>query len=332
MAEISVIVPVYKVELYLNRCVKSILSQTFTDFELILIDDGSPDSCPQMCDEWAKSDRRIKVIHKENGGLSSARNRGLEVYKGNYVFFVDSDDWIEKDALNVLYQIAICSNADIVVGKYCEDKHFNLCNQKCDRENSTYKIYDRNAYLDMYLKITEQSTRYHAWAKLYSRKVAAAICYPEGYTSEDVAGTFYAIANSEYIAETDYIIYHYFINESGITRSPLNRTYLDMYYSWNKVIEYSQNNLPEYLEKCVYNLARIDLPVLLAFIVRPINGDYKEYLTDLRIIKHRLNKNYTKIMRGSLSGTKKIVLTLCRIIPTEVFCIIAKINYDRSIT
>lgn len=88
MPEISIIVPVYKVEKYLDRCVKSILAQTFTDFELILVDDGSPDNCPKMCDEWAKKDERIRVIHKENGGVSSARNAGLRVAVGKYIGFV----------------------------------------------------------------------------------------------------------------------------------------------------------------------------------------------------------------------------------------------------
>ena len=100
--EISVIVPVYKVEPYLDRCVQSILRQTFRAFELILVDDGSPDGCPAMCDAWAKQDRRIRVLHKENGGLSSARNAGLAVATGRYISFVDSDDWIEPQMLEYL--------------------------------------------------------------------------------------------------------------------------------------------------------------------------------------------------------------------------------------
>lgn len=103
MPEISIIVPVYKVEKYLDRCVKSILDQTYTDFELILVDDGSPDNCPDncpaMCDAWAEKDNRIRVVHKENGGLYSARNAGLDIMKGEYVTFVDSDDAIRSDSL-----------------------------------------------------------------------------------------------------------------------------------------------------------------------------------------------------------------------------------------
>jgi glycosyltransferase involved in cell wall biosynthesis len=94
MSTISIIIPVYNVELYLNRCIESVLSQTFTDFELILVDDGSPDNSPKMCDEIAQKDSRVVVVHKKNGGLSSARNAGLDIAKGEYVFFIDSDDLI----------------------------------------------------------------------------------------------------------------------------------------------------------------------------------------------------------------------------------------------
>ena len=97
MDKISVIVPVYKTEQYLNRCVQSITDQTYKNLEIILVDDGSPDNCPEMCDQWAKKDERIKVIHKRNGGLSSARNAGLDSATGDYIMFADSDDWMEPD-------------------------------------------------------------------------------------------------------------------------------------------------------------------------------------------------------------------------------------------
>ena len=113
---ISVIVPVYKVEEYLPRCIDSILAQTYKNLEIILVDDGSPDKCPAICDEYAKKDSRIKVIHKKNGGVSSARNAGLEAAKGDYIFFVDSDDIITKEALSCLYEKARDADIELVVG------------------------------------------------------------------------------------------------------------------------------------------------------------------------------------------------------------------------
>lgn len=113
--KISCIVPVYKVEKYLHRCVDSILAQTFTDFELILVDDGSPDSSPAICDEYAEKDSRVCVIHQENAGVSAARNAGLDVACGEYVCFVDSDDWVEADYMKAMYNAAVETGADLVV-------------------------------------------------------------------------------------------------------------------------------------------------------------------------------------------------------------------------
>ena len=130
---ISVIVPVYKVEQYLDKCVRSIVDQTYRNLEIILVDDGSPDACPAMCDSWVERDCRIQVIHKENGGLSSARNAGLDICRGEYVTFVDSDDWIELEYYRCVMDKMRSHNAQIgCVGRYDVDaltleKRVGLC-------------------------------------------------------------------------------------------------------------------------------------------------------------------------------------------------------------
>ena len=118
MAKISVITPVYKVENYLRKCVDSILDQTFKDFELIIVDDGSPDSCGSIADEYVQKDERVRVIHKQNGGAPSARNRGIDIAKGEWLYFPDSDDWLEPDYLEALYNTAIKTDAKLVVSGY----------------------------------------------------------------------------------------------------------------------------------------------------------------------------------------------------------------------
>ena len=110
---VSIIVPIYKVEPYLRRCLDSIVNQTYTNLEIILVDDGSPDGCPQICDEYAAKDNRRVVIHKENGGLSDARNAGLDSCKGEYVSFVDSDDWVDEKYIEILLNLATKENADV---------------------------------------------------------------------------------------------------------------------------------------------------------------------------------------------------------------------------
>ena len=116
--KISVIVPVYKVEKFLDRCVESIVGQTYENLEIILVDDGSPDNCPSMCDKWAEKDSRIKVIHKENGGVSSARNAALDAATGDFIGFVDSDDWIEPDMYESLMMRIDETGKDIAVCSY----------------------------------------------------------------------------------------------------------------------------------------------------------------------------------------------------------------------
>ena len=129
---ISVIVPVYKVEKYLRRCVDSILAQTYTDFELLLIDDGSPDGCPQICDEYAGIDSRVRVIHKPNGGSSSARNAGIEISTGSYIGFVDSDDFVDVDYLEVLYNAAEDNDSEMVLtGQHKVDVNGNTIANIC---------------------------------------------------------------------------------------------------------------------------------------------------------------------------------------------------------
>ena len=115
MPEVSFIMPIYGVEKYLGECIDSVLAQTFTDFELILVDDGSPDGCGKICDEYEKKDPRVKVIHKENGGVSKARNTGIDFSAGNWAYIIDSDDWLEPDALENMYKAAKENNADCVM-------------------------------------------------------------------------------------------------------------------------------------------------------------------------------------------------------------------------
>ena len=118
MPTISVIVPVYKVEPYIRKCVDSILGQTFSDIQVILVDDGSPDQCGKICDEYAKQDNRVEVIHKENGGLSDARNEGVKYATGKYILFVDSDDYIAEDLVEKTVEVAETQNCDIVLFDY----------------------------------------------------------------------------------------------------------------------------------------------------------------------------------------------------------------------
>lgn len=183
MDKISVIVPIYKVQDYLDECVSSIINQTYSNIEVILVDDGSPDECPRMCDAWAKKDNRIKVVHKKNGGLSSARNAGLDVAIGDYIFFVDSDDFICHDALQGLFdRIKNDEAIGIVSGMIYRYQDGNTSNFRNEWILVKEKIIPSSRFL---LETISQKTSYTVWNKLYRREIIGKTRFREGRNNED---------------------------------------------------------------------------------------------------------------------------------------------------
>lgn len=210
MAEdlISVIVPVYKVEEYLRECVDSILAQTYTNLEIILVDDGSPDNCGKICDEYAKKDSRIKVIHQQNGGLSAARNTGLDIATGDYIGFVDSDDYIELNMFEELHNSIKEYNSDMSV---CGVKKFEL-----DSRSFFYgkKCVSKNTFMMELLKETIAS---YSWNKLYKKELFVGIRFPVGELFEDIKIMHFIGEKTNRVSFTDKTHYNYRIRENSIT-------------------------------------------------------------------------------------------------------------------
>lgn len=201
--KISIIVPVYKVEPYLRKCLDSIISQTYQNLEIILVDDGSPDNCGAICDEYAARDRRIQVIHKENGGLSSARNTGLDIATGEWVGFVDSDDWVEPDMYEYLLSGAQQARADIAVcGVWEEWPDRRLC-RSCSQAES----FDTEGGLEQFFLRKKYS--HSAWDKLYRRTLFAGIRFPEGQNFEDIATTHRVFERAKAVRLLPEAKYHY---------------------------------------------------------------------------------------------------------------------------
>ena len=219
MAEISVIVPVYKVEQFLCRCVDSILSQSFQNFELILVDDGSPDNCGAMCEDYAARDSRIHVIHQENGGLSAARNSGIDWVFANsssqWLAFVDSDDWVHPDFLQVLY-----SAAQTTMCKLSACGFFRTTGDAIP-DIQDYTIACLNAD-DYYCGQIHGGVTAVAWNKLYHRSLFEALRYPVGKLHEDEFTTYLAVYKTGNVAVTPAQLYAYYQNPEGIMRSSWN--------------------------------------------------------------------------------------------------------------
>lgn len=208
---LTVIIPVYKVESTLDRCVKSVVGQTYSQMEIVLVDDGSPDSCPEKCEKWAEQDRRVKVIHKANGGLSSARNAALNVASGEYVTFVDSDDYLDLNT----YEKAMArmtDNVDLV--EFPIWKFFGSQRQeKLIFENNVY----HNAH-DYWLK-GEAYTHSYACNKVYRRRLFYDVRFPEGRIFEDAFTLPLLLKKTKGIATTSEGMYYYCDNALGITYS-----------------------------------------------------------------------------------------------------------------
>ena len=213
---ISVIVPVYNVEKYLDNCVESIVNQTYKDLEIILVDDGSPDNCPAMCDEWAKKDDRIKVIHKENGGLSSARNAGLEAANGEYIAFVDSDDSIDLATYSTMLGFfEQDENVDIVICGYQrvnKKEEIVVCDNNCKQ---IVRFDQRELYQEIFGRLNNA-----VWNKIYKKRIISDMKFPNGIVhGEDLIFNLKLLKRCKVGIKCDSPFYHYYSREDSITNS-----------------------------------------------------------------------------------------------------------------
>ena len=210
--QLSIIVPVYNVEPYLRRCIDSILAQTFTDFELILVDDGSPDNCPAICDEYAEKDPRIVVIHKENGGISDARNAGLDIARGEYIGFVDSDDFIHPQTYEIALKAAFDYEADIVQWGLLKFQNIDEIEiDSVQQSESAFRnilIFDNVA--NTYYPENIWKISHTVWNKLYKRHIFDNVRFPKGLINEDSYILLQTLdASSKYVIIEEKLYYYY---------------------------------------------------------------------------------------------------------------------------
>lgn len=206
---ISVIVPVYNVEPYIEKCIESVLNQSFENLELILVNDGSPDRSGKICEDYAKKDSRIKVVHKENGGLSDARNRGLQIAKGEYIFFLDSDDYIAPKALEVLYKRIREDDADISISNFL---YINQNDDEIRQRNIDMPVKDELLSRDEMLeKLTTEKYWYFvvAWGKLYRRNLWMNYKFPVGKIHEDEFVCHYIVNECDKVSCIQEPLYYY---------------------------------------------------------------------------------------------------------------------------
>ncbi len=306
---ITIIVPIYKVEKYLKTCVDSLLNQTYDNLEIILVDDGSPDNCPQICDEYAKKDSRVKVIHKENGGLSSARNAGLDICKGDYISFVDSDDLVSCFFIEALLKYITDYGADI---SQCDYIRF----QDDEKINSSeVPLYDKIQCqcfdsIQIQKKLYEPKCAKYVVAcnKLYKSDLFQKVRFPAGKTNEDEFTTYLIYNSSNLVVTFDNPLYFYRINENSIMGKAFNPKRLDILQSFEERKKF-------YLENNNYELFKMvtikyqDFLYEYFFKVKKEINDNKKYLLDI-IKKTKGNyKDYIHIEKSKMKLIKNTIFT-----------------------
>ena len=232
---ISIVIPVYKVETWLDRCVEATLAQTYRNLEIILVDDGSPDRCGALCDEWEKKDSRIRVIHKENGGLSSARNAGIDVAQGEYLMFLDSDDVMDSRICSHLYKLLQDTGAGIAI---CEVAHV------FDENNIPYTLTEESRLLSSRDAIAElwyqKSFMPTACAKLYRRDVFASHRFTVGLLYEDVDLMHLLLAEAGQVVCNTSALYGYIHRDNSITTKPFSVRDLDILKIAQRILRYAR--------------------------------------------------------------------------------------------
>lgn len=236
MPSITAIVPVYNVEKYIHRCVDSVLSQTFSDFELILVDDGSPDNCPAICDEYAAKDSRIRVIHQSNQGLSAVRNNAVKVAATDWVIFIDSDDVIHPQMLEHMYAAVCKSGAKICVCSVVEAE--SVPDGFAAPVDGAYSAWN---YSEANIEKLCHTGRQKYWigcAKLVRREIVEKLPFAVGRINEDNAVVFKWFYEANVVAEMEHPYYFYWVNPIGITKSQFTLKKLDVLWAYREQIDF----------------------------------------------------------------------------------------------
>lgn len=307
----SVIVPIYKVEACLKKCVDSLINQTYQDIEIILVDDGSPDRCPAMCDEYAKNDTRIKVIHKENGGLSDARNKGLEVATGDYIVFVDSDDYIELDTCQKFAHFAQ-EKYDILIGDAIVEG--GVCNLQHIANTSvlTGEQYLLEAY-------RAKKAPMAAWLNVYHRDflIKNNLLFQKGILHEDEEFTPRCLLAAKTVVCTGICFYHYIIRDNSITTSKDKRKNARDLYATCLTLEKIYDNLEsKQLKKYLKN--SLSVKYLNIFQVGKLYQYGNEYL----------HKGF--VIKNSRSIKTRLKATLYCISPKIYYALNQKVKNNKS--
>ncbi|WP_164470902.1 glycosyltransferase family 2 protein [Vaginisenegalia massiliensis] len=322
---ISVVIPIYNVEKYLPRCLDSVVNQSYRDLQIILVNDGSSDQSLAIAQAYADKDERIELISQENQGLSAARNTGMRLVKGDYLAFVDSDDWLELDAFSYLLDAMDRYQVDMVVAGL---QRKSSTSQATEQAPIQEQVFNQEDYMRRYFKIGSQTTEYYAWNKLYKTDLVKDITYPVGLTSEDVLATFEMVLKAQNILVSNKVIYNYFRNDAGITGAFSAKDF-DLLTIWDRVVELAQaKGNSDYVAYAKLNRYRIDMTLLTRIAVA--DGWRENRVTYAKLIKQMVNdlRIHKKILlQADIPFTRKIFI---RAFVWNYFLVAQVLNIFRS--
>lgn len=303
MAEISIIVPVYNTQKYLPDCIESIRKQSFSDFELILVDDESKDESGVLCDEYAQQDTRIRVIHQKNAGAASARNTGVAQAKGKYVCFVDSDDIISPDYCKTLYELLEGTQFDLSV---CGSYRFKEDNVIIASYNGVSGEMSNAEYL--YAQLQKKS-EFGFWNKMFRRNLFDEVCFVAGRRNEDVIFSC-DIARKLHngVICTDKQLYFYRMNDEGVTAKQNKKADSDMIYAGAYLVETAKNIYPEIVDECLRYAVAYPWTFLDKVYVHRSFKENKKYLNDLQMHLRTYRQAYSQLTYFDKNIRKRMIL------------------------
>lgn len=304
--QISIIVPVYNVSAYLPECINSIIKQKFTNVEIILVDDGSTDSSGEICDDFKKKDSRINVIHKKNGGLSSARNAGIQSARGKYIGFVDGDDWISSDMYGELYRIAESTQAQMVCCR-CLEVTGDSSNKECCGSSSVTVLESGNVLKKLFRRKIKESV----YDKLFLRELFKEIRFPEGEINEDTPVLVKLIMKSRQTALLDRYLYYYRIREGSITKSGYSERFRIVDKHIMEIEKLITQYYPELSAEMKYFFG-VHYYCLILSILKDKNN--KNYMKDYQYYLQRFRNSFVPFMRWGTGQPKDRFLAVLLIL------------------
>lgn len=307
--KISIIVPIYNVEAYIERCLNSLLNQTYNNIEIVLVDDGSTDNSKKICDSYAIKDDRIKVYHKENGGQSSARNLGLNRATGDLIGFIDSDDWIERETLEYLANLIEYNDADIanIRCRFVKSNDNDVIKKNykekvvCDKEGLEKLMYEAVVGIPGSLGVIRG---------LYKRDLIKDLRFVEGRINEDMVFSYEVYNKASKVVFSTRICYNYFMSPQSTTRGPLRKKELDLLWACDKLIELSSSEsfgkIKEYVK---IKVARSDFSLLAKAALYGVDTTQINKKKTIATLTSRLRKNWKMLMKSSIPLNRKIMIT-----------------------